>query len=729
MAQRYHIFSLPQDLLDVLSPRNLGLIAPSDSQLPDPSTSLPNVTPNPTVNASAGTNSNARACTTCPGASAFPDVDAQRTHFRSDWHRYNVKIRLLGTGAPITETAFAQLVDDLDDSLSGSASSSSDDDESDEPDAVDALVLKSQSRSKTTRVRSPSPTTAHNPPQSAIAWFHAPAGEPTQTAIDRQSSTVRPPTQIGIYRLILPLGTPPSSYLAELRALQARVEGGRSWALFMVAGGHFAGAVARVARGEEDVRAEGNAQGKRKGRPQKPKPEVEILKHKTFHRYTTRRKQGGSQSVNDNAKGAAISAGAQLRRYGEQALREDIRALLQDWAPEIDGCERIWIRASVSNRRIFLDYEGCVIAKGDDRLRTFPFPTRRPTQSELTRCLLELTQVKTSHLTEDALRAQDEAYLAALPKPKPAPPLPSAQLPSSTQPPTSTPKPHRLTKDEEALREKWARLLEMVAKGRLEPLKAFWAREGHTLTPTSSGVGEDSAPSSALSSPDAPLPDWAPEHRRTASLLQLAAHAGQEDVVRWLLYDLHADPTIAVPARRDGNDDGDDQDQDQDRGGDKTGQRAADSDSDAPALPPTARRTAYDLARTRGVRDVFRRCAADHPEWWDWLGAARVPSALSAEKVGEREGKRKVQRRKLRDRLRERERERDAVEREPEHVEEQRKEVVREPRQEAAGPQKLGGAKGAAEGTLGLTPEMRARVERERRARAAEARLKLLAGQ
>ena len=37
---------------------------------------------------------------------------------------------------------------------------------------------------------------------------------------------------------------------------------------------------------------------------------------------SARRKQGGSQSVNDNAKGAAISAGAMLRRYGEQALRD-----------------------------------------------------------------------------------------------------------------------------------------------------------------------------------------------------------------------------------------------------------------------------------------------------------------------------------------------------------------------------------------------------------------------
>ena len=86
-----------------------------------------------------------------------------------------------------------------------------------------------------------------------------------------------------------------------------------------------------------------------------------------------------------------------LRRYGEQALRDDIRNLLQEWSEDIEQCERVWIRASVSNRRIFLDYEGAILTKGiqsstlisailmetierlaDERLRTFPFPTRRP---------------------------------------------------------------------------------------------------------------------------------------------------------------------------------------------------------------------------------------------------------------------------------------------------------------------------------------------------------------
>jgi hypothetical protein len=60
---------------------------------------------------------------------------------------------------------------------------------------------------------------------------------------------------------------------------------------------------------------------------------------------------------------------------------QDIRNLLGEWSDEIDQCERVWIRASVSNRRIFFDYEDAALAKGDERLRTFPFPTRRPVSS------------------------------------------------------------------------------------------------------------------------------------------------------------------------------------------------------------------------------------------------------------------------------------------------------------------------------------------------------------
>ncbi|KAJ7493452.1 hypothetical protein B0H11DRAFT_1858895 [Mycena galericulata] len=627
-----HVYSLPVELLDTLTPRNLvGEPRPRS--------------PSPAPLASTST-TGSRACNVCNGAT-FIDVEEQRGHFRSDWHRYNVKTRLNG-GQPVSELEFSKLVDGLEDSISGSASEDSDSDYSD--DAVDTLVSKANRKARSQSSDENRPSTQ----QTALAWFHSP-----------------PATQIGVYKALFKSGLPQSDYLSELKNMQT---GGCTWAMFMVAGGHFAGAIVRVSR-EADVDEDDEHTSQKKKKPKKPKSDTEVLKHKTFHRYTTRRKQGGSQGLNDNAKGNAKSAGAQLRRYGEQALRDDIRNLLQDWAEEINGCERIWIRASGTNRKIFIDYEGCVIEKGDGRLRTFPFPTRRPTQSELSRCLMELTRVKVSHLTEDALRAQDEAYLASLPKPKPTPVL---ALPAPEKP-----KPVKLSKEEEILREKWTRLLEMISKGRLDPLKSFWEREGATL----GGV-------------DTLIPDWADEKR--ATLLQVGAHAGHEDVTSWLLETLHADPTVDVPLVKAGeleeNDSGD--------------------ASDSPKPPKSSRRTAYDLARNRAVRDVFRRCAGAHPDWWDWFGAARVPSALSKEMEDEREEKKKVRRKGLKDRVKERE---GKVKPTPEHepapvVQEQK---VRDP----TGPRKLGGASGAAEGIAGLTPEMRARVERERRARAAEARL------
>ncbi|KAL0953500.1 hypothetical protein HGRIS_004726 [Hohenbuehelia grisea] len=518
--------------------------------------------------------------------------------------------------------------------------------------------------------RSPSPTSAaRGLPQTAVTWFHSP-----------------PATQIGVYRALFSKDAELSDYVAQLRDMQYGGEEGRTWAMFMVAGGHFAGAVVRVSR-PDDEEEEEEPQNKKK--PKRPKPDTEVLLHKTFHRYTTRRKQGGSQSTNDNAKGPAKSAGALLRRYGEQSLREDIRNLINDWAEEINGCERIFIRASTSNRKIFMDYDDCIITKGDERLRTFPFPTRRPTQSELSRCLLELTRVKVSHLTEDALRAQDEAYLASLPKPKPTPA-------SKPEPVPEKPKVSALSKEEEHLREKWSRLLEMIHKGRLEPLKAFWEREG---------VG--------LGGIDTIIPEWTNE--RWATILQVATHAGHEDMVMWLLEGARANPTVEVPSARTAEEEAEDD-----------GNRSDASDAPA-AATKGSRRSAYDLARTKGVRNAYRRCAAEHPEWWDWLGAAHVPSALSKEMEEEQEGKKKLRRKGLKDRVKEREaREKEKEKERPPAVEEPVAQPLKPNPQDLTGPRRLGGSSGASEGVAGLTPEMRAKVERERRARAAEARLKAL---
>lgn len=56
--------------------------------------------------------------------------------------------------------------------------------------------------------------------------------------------------------------------------------------MFMVAGGHFAGAIVRVSRAEDD--AEEESPNARKNKQKKPKQETEVLLHKTFHRYTSK---------------------------------------------------------------------------------------------------------------------------------------------------------------------------------------------------------------------------------------------------------------------------------------------------------------------------------------------------------------------------------------------------------------------------------------------------------
>jgi hypothetical protein len=67
-----------------------------------------------------------------------------------------------------------------------------------------------------------------------------------------------------------------------------------------------------------------------------------------------------------------------LRRYGEQALQEDIRGLLSKWSDEIDASEIIWYRAGANSRKILWDYDGAILRKRDTRVRSLPFPTKRP---------------------------------------------------------------------------------------------------------------------------------------------------------------------------------------------------------------------------------------------------------------------------------------------------------------------------------------------------------------
>jgi Bacteroidetes VLRF1 release factor len=163
--------------------------------------------------------------------------------------------------APRVQCAILGL--EVEDSISGSASES-DSVHSDESDAVGNLIQRAQISS---RPASPSDV---NPsaPQTPLAWFHSP-----------------PATQIGVYKAIFPLKLEPASYVDELRSMQTGGgSGGRKWAMFMTAGGHFAGVIVRVSK--SDVEEEKSKTAKQK-RLKIPRLDTEVLLHKTFHRYTS----------------------------------------------------------------------------------------------------------------------------------------------------------------------------------------------------------------------------------------------------------------------------------------------------------------------------------------------------------------------------------------------------------------------------------------------------------
>lgn len=398
--------------------------------------------------------------------------------------------------------------------------------------------------------------------------------------------------------------------------------------LCMIGGGHFAAMVVTLAP--------------RKGNHVVPmNREATVLAHKTFHRYTTRRKQGGAQSANDSSKGTAHSAGSGLRRANEKALIEDVRALLHDWKALLDTSELLFIRASgTTNRRtLFGPYEGQVLRPNDPRIRGFPFSTKRATQKELMRSFIELTRLKVREIVPVEER-------------KPQTPAPKAATPKPTKP--------ALSEEEETALLHTSQLQAMIRRSKLPALLTYLKTN-------------DLRPDFQFQPPE--------QNHHAPSPLHLAASHNAGVLVTGLLCRAGADPTAK----------------------NKEG------------------KTAFELAGDRSTRDAFRVARSDLGSKWDW-DAARVPSPITREEAEQRE------------------------ERESEEAERKEKErrKAEEERLEKEGPKvgdgkkKLGvmGVAGAMktaedkrqEESRGLTPEMRMKLDRERRARAAEERIRRMQG-
>ena len=146
------------------------------------------------------------------------------------------------------------------------------------------------------------------------------------------------------------------------------------WAVFLLRSGRFAGAIF---------------------------DKEKAICHKTFQRYTVRRKQGGSQSANDASGGKAKSAGATLRRYNEAALKQDIAELLTQWKTDLQDVEMIFLSSGKTDRSTFFDGKDPVLQPSDKRLKRIPFAVARPTFEEVCRVRSELSSAKFSPLADE----------------------------------------------------------------------------------------------------------------------------------------------------------------------------------------------------------------------------------------------------------------------------------------------------------------------------------------
>jgi len=182
---------------------------------------------------------------------------------------------------------------------------------------------------------------------------------------------------LSVYRSVLHSVKNIPATPAETLSLFTSLPKKRYWIILMTAGGHFAGAV---------------FSGK------------EVLTHKTFHRYTVRAKRGTAQGARDSQQGGKQpkSAGASLRRYNETALLQEVQDLLEAWSKHVEQSDRIFIRTPAYNKTMFFGGKKPPFKKDDSRIRTIPFPTRRPTFNEVKRVHQELSSVQLLGKDSDA---------------------------------------------------------------------------------------------------------------------------------------------------------------------------------------------------------------------------------------------------------------------------------------------------------------------------------------
>ncbi|CAJ2671123.1 unnamed protein product [Trifolium pratense] len=321
----------------------------SSRLLPSPHSSLPNhhnQTLQPPSNHHVDDIQNAvvsgprLTCNTCKAH--FDSLQDQRSHFKSDIHRFNVKLTIAGKNI-VKEEDFEDLTTDFvkDCDVSSISGSESDDDDSENESRGQIEVRGKSGESFKQKL-----FICLQTGQRVSLW---------KSLIMNVSENVAYEDEQVQKNLVERL----KSLTVEPR------DNTRLRIVLLASGGHFAGCV-----------FDGDT----------------VVAQKTFHRYVVRAKAGKKQSSKDASGRTVHSAGASLRRYNELALKKEVHELLAAWRPYFDASICIFIHAPSSSRQLLYDGEKPCFTN-PQCVRNIAMIVRRPTLREAKRIYSQLTLV------------------------------------------------------------------------------------------------------------------------------------------------------------------------------------------------------------------------------------------------------------------------------------------------------------------------------------------------
>jgi len=334
--ETYSLFSLPQEIIESLKIYSEQISADS---LPEFQQNSDNdSSDDSTEDTSLSENRKKVRCNKCK--LSFNDYQELRNHYHSDLHKKNVLKAL--NNEEISDEEFSSKI-----SLEDSQYSDSDGSSLDFEDESSNTKAKSGEKGQSAYLTRDQPFVALEMDfnkvlliYKSVLYFQQTRGEISITE---------------------------NEIMTRIHALQKNNWEGKPfyWTIILLSSGHFAGCVFDCSTGNMVVK-------------------------KTFHRYTTRRKQGGSQASNDNAKGKAKSAGANLRRYNEQMIEQEVKEVMTEWKDYVKSSDLVFIHTSNTNRKIIINSTDALTID-DPRIRNVPFTTGRPTLNELTTIFQKLS--------------------------------------------------------------------------------------------------------------------------------------------------------------------------------------------------------------------------------------------------------------------------------------------------------------------------------------------------